>query len=503
MDQEIQDLNQTIVIWTTRQAGGGKLSRSLTSSYGLEHVESHSLDEKGSFERALSRLLETKARQPIKQEADRLCGTGVVLIHCLDCVPWESSLAFFDSLRSRNCKHVILYRESSADRLLSLHEKFGLQAGQAERSTSKDLLSVFRQTNESKAPKSTQVLGSVEDMCAKEEVCIRYLSDIYQMLDQHKLDNFAISYEQLFESPKKQTRLFALSLIHFLGISENLVFDRVSSHDDFIAALLSARSRIAPAKETRRFELDKLKDCLASLTPFRPTNDRCDKDLARFEARSQLINVPFPKGELQRLRARRWILKYAKTGGVGAELGVFRGHFSVFILKALQPKILYLVDPWTISGETYKWGMDSEYTAFGKLTPRMSLQDTRARVGMLGSDSDVRIIEGWAEKFLNGLPEKLDFVYLDTSHKYGQTIAQLRILDEKITDDGVILGDDWVPDPGHKHYGVFQAVQEFVAERDWEIIAAGPANQWCIRRKGSGTPNPAVEMTRAESKEVD
>lgn len=76
MDQEIQDLNQTIVIWTTRQAGGGKLSRSLTSSYGLEHVESHSLDEKGSFERALSRLLETKARQPIKQEADRLCGTG-------------------------------------------------------------------------------------------------------------------------------------------------------------------------------------------------------------------------------------------------------------------------------------------------------------------------------------------------------------------------------------------------------------------------------------------
>jgi hypothetical protein len=29
---------------------------------------------------------------------------------------------------------------------------------------------------------------------------------------------------------------------------------------------------------------------------------------------------------------------------------------------------------------------------------------------------------------------------------------------------------------------VFRAVQDFVRESDWKIVAAGPAAQWAIRR---------------------
>ncbi len=33
-------------------------------------------------------------------------------------------------------------------------------------------------------------------------------------------------------------------------------------------------------------------------------------------------------------------------GGVGAELGVWKGEFSVRLLKGAKPRQLYLIDPW-------------------------------------------------------------------------------------------------------------------------------------------------------------
>ncbi|WP_296643977.1 hypothetical protein [Roseinatronobacter sp.] len=37
---------------------------------------------------------------------------------------------------------------------------------------------------------------------------------------------------------------------------------------------------------------------------------------------------PMPQRELDRLAQRRWILRYARNGSVGAEIGVFEGQPS-------------------------------------------------------------------------------------------------------------------------------------------------------------------------------
>jgi len=55
---------------------------------------------------------------------------------------------------------------------------------------------------------------------------------------------------------------------------------------------------------------------------------------------------PFPDYELSRNWGRRWILDYVPEGTIGAEVGVFRGHFSELILRRQKPKKLYLIDPW-------------------------------------------------------------------------------------------------------------------------------------------------------------
>src|SRR5262249_5136029 len=66
----------------------------------------------------------------------------------------------------------------------------------------------------------------------------------------------------------------------------------------------------------------------------------------------------FPKEELDRLSKRAWILEYVGPNTTGAEIGVFRGHFSEIIFSKVKPQKLYLVDLWTKGGERFNWGDD-------------------------------------------------------------------------------------------------------------------------------------------------
>ena len=87
---------------------------------------------------------------------------------------------------------------------------------------------------------------------------------------------------------------------------------------------------------------------------------------------------PMPAGEMERLEKRRWVLELLPKGGVGVEIGVFRGHFSNLICQIAQPRKLYLVDPWTTLGETFGWG--KAYTNFDTLPTRVAREDARAHV---------------------------------------------------------------------------------------------------------------------------
>ena len=191
--------------------------------------------------------------------------------------------------------------------------------------------------------------------------------------------------------------------------------------------------------------------------------------------------IPFPRGEIKRLNNRKWILKYPKKNAVGAEIGVFRGHFSEYLIEILSPKRIYLVDPWTTIGESFGWGVNSPYTGFGKLTTKFAYEDTQRRVAKF-KDTDTRLIETTATVFLNNIEEKLDWVYLDASHLFKATFNELMLIDKVLNDDGYIIGDDWRQDRNNKHHGVFRAVNEFIKIKDYEFVAAGKGAQWCIRR---------------------
>jgi SAM-dependent methyltransferase len=189
---------------------------------------------------------------------------------------------------------------------------------------------------------------------------------------------------------------------------------------------------------------------------------------------------PIPEWDTRRLPARRWVVEMLPKGGVGLEVGVFRGCFSALICEVVQPKKLYLVDPWTTLGDTFGWG--KEYTNFDTLTTRAAREEAEARVALF-PDVETVIIEGTYPACRDRIEEPLDFAYLDASHKFGATLAELRALARQVKPDALILGDDWHPDPEHQHHGVFRAVNEFCETDGWELIRAGPGAQWAIRRK--------------------
>jgi hypothetical protein len=199
---------------------------------------------------------------------------------------------------------------------------------------------------------------------------------------------------------------------------------------------------------------------------------------------------PFPLREIKRLVKREWIFKYLPTGAVGAEIGVFRGHFSECILETLSPRVFYMVDPWTKLGPVFAWKEpDSDYLSGGALTTQAAKDDAANRAARF-TGSAVMLVEEYALAFLEqlrrkiaaGEAEPLDFVYLDASHSYKDTLVELFALEACMGPTGIIAGDDWSINPQGTHYGVCRAVHDFIRQRDWQLIAVGQAAQWILRR---------------------
>ncbi len=199
---------------------------------------------------------------------------------------------------------------------------------------------------------------------------------------------------------------------------------------------------------------------------------------------------PMPEAEIRRLKARRWILDWVPKNGVGAEIGVFRGHFSALICEALTPRRLYLVDPWTLEGETYKWG--GGYTNNGALPTALARAQALARVEAFPAVEAV-VLEAYFPQCAGQIPEPLDFAYLDASHRFEATLAELHALSGMIRPGGIVFGDDWRPKPTAAHHAVYRAVQRFLNESDWELMVAGPAGQWAIRRRADRLLPGAVD----------
>ena len=153
---------------------------------------------------------------------------------------------------------------------------------------------------------------------------------------------------------------------------------------------------------------------------------------------------------------RENLLKLLPKNGIITELGVDKGDFSAKIISFTQPKKLYLIDTW-----------DSERYHNNKInyvTKRFQKEIDAGIVTTIRGTSKNEL-----KKFEN---EYFDWVYIDTSHSYKQTVKELELCRMKVKDGGIIAGHDYCR--GNINialaYGVVQAVNQFCVKNNWEFI---------------------------------
>ena len=195
-------------------------------------------------------------------------------------------------------------------------------------------------------------------------------------------------------------------------------------------------------------------------------------------------NVSILRAELRadhNVKNRLFLLSYMPQNSVGAELGVFTGLFSSFLASEQKIARVTFVDPWWKAyGEHYpNWG---SYTDYGRLKTRSAFEVASQRIAKPGLPN--RIVEvDFSYNWLQNQPNRsLDWVYLDASHLYKNVKRELELLDQKIGDNGMILGDDWVIDPNDRFYGLFLAANEFLKTSNFELVFCGQSRQWMMRR---------------------
>lgn len=157
--------------------------------------------------------------------------------------------------------------------------------------------------------------------------------------------------------------------------------------------------------------------------------------------------------------------------GVGAEIGVYRGENAAMILASWKGKII-LVDAWRpLPGFEFTWSENSEedhQRNYRMAQENLAIYEDRCQwMRCTSAEAAMRIEDG-----------SLDWVYIDTNHKYEYVAQDLRLWYPKVRVGGIVSGHDYV-DPNREgglgrastkpkwFFGVKPAVDDLV-----EIVGA-------------------------------
>lgn len=153
---------------------------------------------------------------------------------------------------------------------------------------------------------------------------------------------------------------------------------------------------------------------------------------------------------------RQELLKILPKNGIVAEIGVDEGGFTKEILKFNSPNKLHLIDVWNT--DRYHQGKREQV----ENTFKNEIEQEKVVLN-LGFSTEV------VHDFPNGY---FDWVYIDTTHCYKNTLKELEMYSEKIRHGGFLVGHDFIVGnwKGLVKYGVIEAVYEFCNKNNWELI---------------------------------
>jgi len=162
------------------------------------------------------------------------------------------------------------------------------------------------------------------------------------------------------------------------------------------------------------------------------------------------------------LTDRKSLMASLPKGGVGAEIGVAQGSFSLVLLDVCKPKHLYLIDPWEEqSDEVYS---RDDPANFPQATHDGNFRNVQSK---FGSDPRVTILRAYSVEAADTFEDEyFDWVYIDANHLQAGKDAALWW--PKVKSGGWLMGHDctFITD----FITVKPDIDRFVAERGLELF---------------------------------
>jgi len=163
------------------------------------------------------------------------------------------------------------------------------------------------------------------------------------------------------------------------------------------------------------------------------------------------------------------ILRYIKSGTIGAEIGVWKGSTSQHLVKK-KLKELHLVDPYALpSDPVAKANMIKRYAPMidGNTEKDFVKYYDGVHEGILSmfkNHNEVTMHRMSSEEWFAQVEDKtFDWIYVDGDHTFEGCYFDLVEAAKKIKSGGVMLGDDYKSLQWKGKEGVVQAVDKFTA----------------------------------------
>lgn len=171
------------------------------------------------------------------------------------------------------------------------------------------------------------------------------------------------------------------------------------------------------------------------------------------------------------LKDRRALYESLPPCQVACEIGVASGRNAEAIYQACDPRELHLIDLWANRQDVPRWTdvTDAKHRkALAQCQQRFADPIREGRI-FLHQGRSVPILQAFSGHYF-------DFAYVDGDHTYQGTLADLKQCARVVHPGGFIAGHDYVNAATSKwaasgQYGVVEAVRDFTAKSDWELIA--------------------------------
>jgi len=121
---------------------------------------------------------------------------------------------------------------------------------------------------------------------------------------------------------------------------------------------------------------------------------------------------------------------------IGVEIGADRGLNALNILKNLDIKKLYLIDPYSIYKNLINIGCNMSEEQCVEL-------EKEAHERLKEYEDKIVWIKDLSENVVDAVPDNLDFVYIDGNHRYEYVKKDLELYYKKVRDGGVVACHDY------------------------------------------------------------